>query len=126
MKRIAELTLPEIDYWVARAEGRKVEMRDGEWFVENDAKDWMFEMEYYQPTRSWAAGGPIVERLCREGIRVDCNNDGKFEPNVQTVVRRNGAIEALMFYEYDTYLHAAMVALLIKTHGASVPDEGSA
>lgn len=57
-----ELTGEQLDYWVARAEGRKLEHRDGEWFVENDAKDWMFELECYTPHKSWSSAGRIIER----------------------------------------------------------------
>jgi hypothetical protein len=60
--KVEKLTGAQLDYWVARAEGRKLEQRNGEWFVENDAKDWMFELDCYTPHKSWSSAGRIIER----------------------------------------------------------------
>jgi hypothetical protein len=58
---VEKLTGAQLDYWVARAEGRKLEQRNGEWFVENDDRDWMFELEFYTPHKSWPSAGSIIE-----------------------------------------------------------------
>lgn len=60
--KVSELAGAKLDYWVAKAEGRKLELREGEWFVENNDRDYMFELEFYTPHKDWSSAGPLIER----------------------------------------------------------------
>lgn len=46
---VKDLDGNDLKYFIAKAEGRKLEKRDGDWFICNDAGDWMFEVEFYVP-----------------------------------------------------------------------------
>jgi len=57
--KVAELNTPELDYWVAKAEG---------WILDQENDDWIFHSEaiigqkFYKPSTDWSQGGPIIER----------------------------------------------------------------
>lgn len=54
MKKVDELTGAELDFWVAKADGKKpMPDGDGGWFTEDG-----FE---YSPSIEWSDGGPIIQ-----------------------------------------------------------------
>jgi hypothetical protein len=71
-----ELTGDALDWAVAKAEGRK----------ETDLGWWWYS---YTPSNNWSQGGPIIERMYREGLRLKLNEyprgeESKFVASITT------------------------------------------
>jgi hypothetical protein len=66
---LSKLEGPDLHLMVARAEGRKIEivpnLYGNRYMVENEGKDWMYELEYYTPSTNWGQGGPLLDMLVR-------------------------------------------------------------
>lgn len=101
-----ELIGATLDYWVARAEGKDAQIRDGVCRLRETRA-------LYQPSQRWAVGGPIIDRKeigvnpHRQGwggwITLDC-----YESNSPDA-------------EGPTALVAAMRAYLVTVYGQEVP-----
>lgn len=133
--KVSDLTGALLNYWVARAEGRKLEQRpvplgapgEMEWFVSNDTGDFMFELAHYGPSTNWAAGGPLLER---EKIAVwaaeDCwlaippMTEGMSYYDHKLGVLDSDRYQAI---EGPTPLVAGLRAYLTSYYGEQVPDE---
>ena len=73
--KVADLTAPELDYWVGKAEGLKV-VRD--WIIGDEKRcvtDIDAVLELYEPSTNWSDGGPIIER---EGLDIGRNSNGEW------------------------------------------------
>lgn len=123
-----ELIGAELDYWVAKAEGWNVAKASGDldgrlMFVLDhpdrpacvilaDSEPYSGPLAY-APSRNWAHGGPIIERLPR--IRIQLNESGY---SVQTFMDESCLIPT---YGYgDTILIAAMRCCVASKFGDEV------
>lgn len=87
MRQVSELTGAELDLWVARAEGKCYTVQPGVWgnALINDlgrlsiAKNSWDCAKYFEPSKNWKDGGPIIERELIELINDrDMREDGWF------------------------------------------------
>lgn len=121
---VAELSGDKLDYWVAKAEGRKCKVdvvligpNRGKpacqvWVERTDMNSYGIE---YSPSTNWLHGGPIIERT---RISVGISPYGTWsafytDPNLPSNVHWPG----------NTPLEAAMRCYVAKELGRSVPDE---
>lgn len=132
---VDKLTGAQLDYWIAKAEGRKLELRNGEWFVENDDRDWMFELEFYTPHKDWSSAGPIMER---ENIQLSpptspvhrCGgpNAGNGQSGVWSACTWHRGVNGRRAIAHDekSAIVAAMRCFVRSKFGETVPDEVTA
>lgn len=106
--KVAELTGAELDYWVAKAEGKDVWISPyrGNCYTDQDSGK-------YSPSTDWSQGGPIIQR---EGIelRKDLRHIN---------IARIGGFEPDLNMPGDTPLIAAMRCFVASKFGEEVPDE---
>lgn len=121
--KTSDLTGVLLDYWVARAEGRKLEKRDDEWFVENNARCWMFELAFYRPSTNWTYGGPIIER---EGIELVTFGLHETQWSANPEWQFPGCNDYSHIHTGPTPLIAAMRAFVASKFGDAVSDEATA
>jgi hypothetical protein len=58
--KVSELKGPQLDYFVARAEGKKAYLSDSGLLIVTDEEG---EVRIdFEPSTDWAQGGPIIER----------------------------------------------------------------
>lgn len=122
--KTSELTDATLDYWVAKAEGKKPvwSAEHLHWFVLFD------EGAGYSPSTDPAIGQPIMER---ERISVECElaewNDG--EGRYEWYAGRGGRDHDGDFMECgvngSTMLIAGMRVRVMMVFGATVPDDDS-
>lgn len=107
--RANELTLEQLDYWVARARGLET------YHAENG--DLMYSPNpslpprKWNPTRFWSQGGPIIEEA-RIDINWDTEGTGRWAASMDPDVLAEG----------DTVLEAAMRAYVIARVGQELPE----
>lgn len=63
MIKAAQLNGADLDYWVARAEGLYPMLYRGQCYASDNVGDDFHQMRLYTPSKDWAQGGPILERL---------------------------------------------------------------
>ena len=126
--KVAELTGAQLDYWVARADGRgadEVEIIDQganpvsprfyASFTRTGAVWW--------PSSKWNQGGPIIER---EQIAIETGGEGKDNPRPPTwYAICDGIFDRGQGHQGEgpTPLIAAMRAYVASKFGDEVPDE---
>jgi hypothetical protein len=114
--KTAELTGALLDYWVARAEGHKVDATFTSGLNENLAVFIYDELTDWTPSTNWAQGGPIVER---EKIGTVL---AKFGGYWYAAVPRPGTALGSTSATGPTPLQAAMRAYVASKFGDEVPD----
>lgn len=125
--KTAELTGVLLDYWVAKAEGIDFVMRRGNPSLvfefnpemaahEHDAKEWKCYV-YYQPSTSWAQGGPIIDRE-----KIDAMHIRRYKSWTARIDMRS-LEEPPYTCRGETFLIAAMRAYVGSKFGEEVPDE---
>ena len=106
--KTAELTLDQLDYWVAKAQSIDVWYpRDGEDLVYIAAPS--LPPRKWKPTRYWSQGGPLIEQA-----RIDLNWD--VEGNHQW----SASVEPDILAQGRTALEAAMRAFVTARFGAEL------
>lgn len=68
--KVADLTAPELDYWVAKAEGLHAQIDCDVSVIDIQTND-IRARSRYEPSTDWSQGGPIIER---EKIRLNYSN----------------------------------------------------
>jgi hypothetical protein len=129
--KASQLISPELDYWVAKAEGRKCKL--GKVFGgPNDGKTaclvWVEPTELmhgynveYRPSSNWVHGGPILEH---ERVSV-VSNGASWDAYVDAgYTGPDGQLDSKspIIWEAPTYLIAAMRAYVASKFGEEVPD----
>jgi hypothetical protein len=116
--KTSELTGPLLDYWVAKAEGKKAHIRT--WHDDSKSCRVTEYKEYdYSPSTDWAQGGPIIEReriqsrFVQSGYFIGVQFENKWLCNYPGGVSEIG----------DTQLIAAMRCYVASKFGEEVPDE---
>jgi hypothetical protein len=63
--KVSELKGPLLDYWVARAEGKKARIDGDKCIVETEweVDEYSGTFIWYRPSFKWDIGGPIIERV---------------------------------------------------------------
>lgn len=115
--KVSELEGAELDYWVARAEALPVvrlECGDGFECYPDEAP--LSAGYYYKFSRSWADGGPLIER---DGISI--LQTGFHSGWVAHVQDKGGR----QHYNGPTALIAAMRCFVGELYGEEVPDQES-
>lgn len=110
--KVAELEGTLLDYWVARAEGYKVDISFERGLNENLCVFISGELTDWAPSTDWAQGGPIIER---EHIEIRLHGKEPF-------ARIYGEPQRLGEFG-STALIAAMRAYVASKYGEEVPDE---
>ncbi len=121
MKRqVIDMKGAELDSWVARAEGCKIHRAGGSTWAEKEG--WLVgyidgygPAPWYQPSRFWLDGGPIIER---EGISLQTSHHGEVEPAAATWYAK--ALRCSGYCEGPTPLIAAMRAYVMHRFGPEV------
>lgn len=121
MMKTSKLTGPQLDYWVAKADGRNARMGADRAYVSSPGgfdtciADWA-------PSTDWAQGGPIKEKHLISTLFVgDCWIAGmKFSFRVAEDL--SGHIDVVSGGKGLTELEAAMRCLVASKYGDEVPD----
>ncbi|MCK9532122.1 MAG: DUF2591 domain-containing protein [Gammaproteobacteria bacterium] len=106
--KVSDLTLDQLDYWVARAR------RINAWYPEG-ANELVYVAgpnvppRKWKPTRYWSQGGPLIEEA-RIDINWDVEGTGEWSASVEPDILLRGA----------TALEAAMRAYVCKVFGPEV------
>lgn len=106
--KVSELTLDQLDYWVARARGIEV------WYPK-DANHLVYVANpklpprKWSPTRFWSQGGPILEEA-RTDLNWNTEGNELWSASVEPDVLTQGA----------TVLEAAMRAYVVSRFGPEV------
>lgn len=123
--KVSELTGAELDYWVAKAEGRNIRSGAKRLYVSSPGG---FDtcMEDFSPSTLWFYGGPIIER---EQITVECWQDTDGRSGMRDVFW-SASIHGSMknegregYEDGPTPLIAAMRAFVASKYGNEVADE---
>lgn len=120
--KTAELTGPQLNYWVARANGwNKREHRKIEgvnvWANEKDEMTGIMPAEAYEPSTAWSDGGPIIER---EGIGMMQYESGGWWAGKTGVASFDSPV-----LKGATPLEAAMRCYVACKFGEEVPEHES-
>ena len=129
--KTSELTGAQLDYWVAKAEGRKCKIDKvfaGPNHGQVTCQVWVdpteaihgYNVEYF-PSTNYLHGGPIIEQ---EKIAVVPNGEGWDAYYAASYSGPDGQVDSrLPVFEAPTYLAAAMRAYVASVFGEQVPDE---
>jgi hypothetical protein len=110
--KVSELKGPLLDYWVARAEGKKARIDGDKCIVETEweVDEYSGTFIWYRPSFKWDIGGPIIER---ERMLLVPRPDGGWSATTTSSDRGWG----------DTALEAAMRCFVASRFGVNVPDQ---
>jgi hypothetical protein len=113
--KTAELTGAQLDYWVAKAEGKHPSAgARGDWEPLGDSSTRLYDVHgsIWSPSANWEQGGPIIERE-RIAIQPGAPDTGNWMATNPT--RMDWAIG-------PTPLISAMRAFVASKYGHEVPD----
>lgn len=110
--KISELTGPQLDYWVARAEGYHGILVDSEECRICPEGVSAPYASIYAPSLNWATGGPIIEREQISVIRFECSDVWEAVALSEPIVATG-----------QTSLEAAMRCFVTCKFGDEVSDE---
>ncbi len=108
--RVTELTLDQLDEWVARAQGVSV-YREGDVLVYVASP--RMPPRRWSPTRFWSQGGPLIESA-RMDLNWDTEGNGRWFASLAPDVLTEG----------ETILEAAMRAIVAARFGEELPGAG--
>lgn len=118
--KVSELNPPELDYWVAKAEGLPVAQWQGEWYLRTGNPSCPYK-KIPSFTTDWSQGGPIIER---EGISISWGEDDT--PECKSIWSATMGMEiklGIVMQDGLTALIAAMRAFVASKFGGEVGED---
>lgn len=103
---VSELTLEQLDEWVARAQGLETWHENGDLMYTPNPR---LPPRKWSPTRFWSQGGPIIE-AAHIDLNWDTESDGCWSASMEPDVLAEG----------DSVLSAAMRAFVMARFGQEV------
>ena len=125
--KVADLNGAALDYWVAKAEGHRVRVVDGDVVFYTGGDDTGLKERRgprYSPSAEWSDGGPIIEReriAFVQLVEAFHKNLGRWEAHVDGYVAQ-GDLDGTACGFGQTQLIAAMRAYVVNKFGDEVPD----
>lgn len=115
-----ELTGALLDYWVAKADGKKAKIHCGYCFLNGDHRsEWTNDQGGFRPSTDWVNGGKIIERE-RIGTSFE-EVAGLWHAEFEHAALSDGVQRT--FTSGSTTLIAAMRAYVASKFGDEVPKE---
>jgi len=126
--KVSELTGPELDYWVAKANSHEGGvLKGGFYFYTWD--DWLLfnkGSKPYRPSEDWSQGGPLIEKYVHRIIKWDYPPEIEYDYSEfwEVGINYNAENDRCEFVQTGhTLLTAVCRCIVASVYGEEVPDE---